>query len=246
MIAYRALVLAGLGWLASGCASLEGADYGVYDEYPSFNRFSYELTDAVDDAVLAPVARGYQAVLPGFVETGISNVFANMRTMPSALNGFLQGKPQRGLVDTGRFLVNTTLGVGGLFDPATGMRLYPQNEDFGQTLAVWGWRKSRYIYLPFLGPTTIRDFPSRLVSSAMPRLILGHEYNWGVGVLDTVSSRAELLATSDIRDASALDAYTFTRDGYVQRRKFLIYDGRPPMEDLFDDFDAFDTDDEDL
>ena len=114
----------------------------------------------------------------------------------------------------------------------------PQHkEDFGQTLAVWGVKKSRYVFIPFVGPSTIRDIPSTVVRSYLPRLILGHEYHWSISGLDIVSAREDLLGASNVRDASALDPYAFTRDAYFQRRKFLIYDGDPPMDDFFDDFD---------
>ena len=222
-----------------GCASLQGDDYAVYDENEGFNRWSYEVSDTVDRNVLVPVARGYQSVTPDFVEQRVTNVFANLRTLASSVNGFLQGKPASGGEDFGRFMVNTTIGLGGLFDPATDVGLLPQEEDFGQTLATWGWRKSRYIYIPFLGPSTLRDAPSAVIRGMIPRLLIGPDYPWGLSVLDLVNTRASLLTTTDVRDASALDPYTFTRDGYIQRRKYLIYDGEPPLDDLFDDFDDF-------
>ena len=225
--------------LLSGCASLQGDDYAVYDENEGFNRWSYEVSDTVDRNVLVPVARGYQAVMPDFVEQRVTNVFANVRTLASSMNGFLQGKPGSGGEDFGRFVVNTTIGLGGLFDPATDIGLIAQEEDFGQTLATWGWRKSRYIYIPFLGPSTLRDAPSAVIRGMIPRLLIGPDYPWGLSVLDLVNTRASLLTTTDVRDASALDPYTFTRDGYIQRRKYLIYDGEPPLDDLFDDFDDF-------
>ena len=225
--------------LLSGCASLQGDDYAVYDENEGFNRWSYEVSDTVDRNVLVPVARGYQAVMPDFVEQRVTNVFANVRTLASSMNGFLQGKPGSGGEDFGRFVVNTTIGLGGLFDPAADIGLIAQEEDFGQTLATWGWRKSRYIYIPFLGPSTLRDAPSAVISGMIPRLLIGPDYPWGLSVLDLVNTRASLLTTTDVRDASALDPYTFTRDGYIQRRKYLIYDGEPPLDDLFDDFDDF-------
>ena len=228
-----------LSLFLGGCASLQGEDYGVFDENEGFNRWSYNVSDTVDRNVLVPVARGYQTITPDFVEQRITNVFANVRTIASSMNGFLQGKPASGGEDFGRFIVNTTIGLGGLFDPATSIGLESQDEDFGQTLATWGWRKSRFIYIPFLGPSTVRDTPSTIIRGLIPRLIVGSDYPWGLSALDTINARAALLTTTDVRDASALDPYTFTRDGYVQRRKYLIYDGDPPLDDLFDDFDDF-------
>ncbi len=125
------------------------------------------------------------------------------------------------------------------------MNLVSQDEDLGQTFAVWGWTRSRYVFVPFLGPTTVRDFPSRMVRSFFPRAVFGSEYPWGLSALDIVQSRANLLVTSDIRDASSIDPYGFTRDAFVQRRKFVVYDGQPPLEDLFDEFDEFGSEFED-
>ena len=104
--------------------------------------------------------------------------------------------------------------------------------------------RSRYIYVPFLGPSTVRDLPSTLVRSLLPRLILGHDYHWGVSVVDIMSARAELLTASDVRDASAIDPYAFTRDAYYQRRKFVIYDSAPPLDDFFDEFEEYDEDED--
>jgi len=222
-----------------GCATLDGADHAVYDRAEAANRVSYRVSDAVDRGVLRPVARGYRRVSPDFVERGISNFFQNLRTLPSSINGFLQGKLRGGATDLGRVVVNSTLGLAGFLDVASGMGLAYQNEDLGQTLAVWGWRKTRYVYIPFLGPSTVRDVPSTLISSFMPRLLVGSDYHWGVSVLDLISARAAVLSATDVRDASALDPYAFTRDAFMQRRKFLIYDGDLPLDDAFDEFEAF-------
>ncbi len=241
---YRNSLVLSLMVSLGGCATLEGDDYAVYDTQEEFNRWSYDFSDQIDRAVLVPVARGYQKLVPDVAERGVANFFSNLRALPSAMNGLLQGKPRAGGTDFTRFLLNTTVGVGGLFDPASRAGLMDQEEDFGQTLAVWGWRKSRFIYIPFMGPTTVRDLPSAIVGSYVPRLILGSDYHWGLSVLDVVNTRAGLLTTTEMRDASALDPYAFTRDGYIQRRKYLIYDGEPPLDDLFDEFDDFESEDE--
>ena len=250
-----ALMLGSLAGCAAGCAAggaARGAagegqssiddvrEFGVYDPYERTNRKVHDVVDRVDRHTLSPLARGYRRVTPNWLERGVSNVFLNMRTVPSAINGFLQGKPGAGMTDLARVVINSTIGIGGFFDVATHMDLRYQEEDFGQTLAVWGVTRSRYIYVPFLGPSTLRDLPSTLVRSYIPRLILGNEYHWSVSVVDAISTRASLLNATDVRDASALDPYAFTRDAYYQRRKFLVYDGRPPLEDLFDEFEAFD------
>lgn len=219
-----------------GCSSLEGPEYGTYEGAEGFNRKSYQFSDYVDRKALAPVARGYTKVTPGWWRKGVANAFGNLRTIDSSLNGFLQGKPKRGAIDLARIVVNTTLGIGGLFDPATPMGLPYQDEDLGQTLAVWGIKRSRYVYVPFLGPSTVRDVPSLIVRSAVPRLLIGPDYNVWVSSLDLLNTRAELLGLTDARDSTALDPYVFTRDAYFQRRKFLIFDGDPPLDD-FDEFD---------
>ena len=227
--------------LLCGCAPLQGPDYGAHDHAEGLNRASYAFTDAIDRAIVAPTARGYRWITPDWLERGIANVFLNMRHLPSAANGFLQGKPKAGGTDLARLAINTTVGIGGFFDVASRWDLRFQEEDFGQTLAVWGVKNSRYVFVPFLGPTTVRDLPSVVVRSLTPRLIVGSDYHWGWSALDLISVRAEALSASDVRDASALDPYAFTRDAYYQRRKFLIFDGDLPEDDLFDEFD-----DEDL
>ncbi len=241
-----ALRIVGLGLvlaLQAACASLEGPDYAVYDLNEDFNRGSYEFSESIDEHAMAPIARGYQSIAPDLVETGISNFFSNLRSLDSSANGFLQGKPKRGATDALRFVINSTVGLGGLFDVATPAGLYHQDEDIGQTLAVWGWKKSRYIYVPLAGPSTVRDLPVLVLRGILPRLVLGDFHNLGISGLDVVSARAGALDLTETRDAAALDAYVFTREAYVQRRKFLIYDGNPPLDDFDDFFDEFEEED---
>lgn len=229
------LLLAGAVLLQGGCASLEGPDYGVQDPNERFNRASFQFSDEVDRSLLVPVARAYQRILPPPMEQGAANFFANLRSVDSSLNGFLQGKPKSGGTDLMRFLLNSTLGVAGLFDVATPAGLRAQNEDFGQTLAVWGWRNSRYFYVPLMGPATVRDLPALAISALWPRLILGQYHDLWISGVGLVSARSEALTLTDARDSAALDPYAFTREAYYQRREFLIHDGRPPL----DDFDSF-------
>ena len=238
----RAVWIGALVVLQAACATLEGSEYGVFDGNEGFNRKSYEFSEVIDKQALVPIARGYQHIAPDLVETGISNFFANLSSLDSSANGFLQGKPKRGATDSLRFVINSTIGLGGLFDVATPAGLHHQDEDFGQTLAVWGWKKSRYIYVPLFGPSTVRDLPVLVVSGLLPRLVLGSVHNLGITSLGVVSARAGALALTDTRDASALDAYVFTREAYVQHRKFLIFDGDPPVEEFDDFFDEFDAD----
>jgi len=235
-------ILAAVGVLAlqTACASLEGPDRGAHEWAPGFNRASFELSETLDNRVLEPVARGYLNLVPGPVEAGVANFFANLRTADSALNGFLQGKPKRGGTDLMRLLLNSTVGVAGLFDVATPAGFPAQNEDFGQTLAVWGWRNSRYVYVPLAGPSTLRDLPSMAIRALAPRLLVGSGYPLWASGIDVVATRADALALTDARDAAALDAYAFTREAYYQRREFQIFDGNPPLEEFDDFFDETD------
>jgi phospholipid-binding lipoprotein MlaA len=228
----------------TGCATLEGPEYAMYDTAERANRKSYEITDAIDKAVLVPVARGYERVIPDFVRTGVTNFFANLRGLNSAVNGYLQGKPSSGTIELVRFLMNSTLGLAGLVDVAAIAGLRQQDEDFGQTLAVWGYTRSRYVYVPFFGPSTIRDLPDLVIRGFFPRVILGSDYDIAVASLDVLNTRANTLGATDARDAGAIDPYAFTRDAYFQLRKFNAYDGDPPMDE-FDEFFDDEWEDED-
>lgn len=228
-----------LGCLAgAGCSTLEGPEYAPYDGVEGFNRVSYNVFDWIDRKAFAPAARGYQKVTPGFFRTGVSNAFLNLRTVDSSLNGFLQGKWKKGSTDLGRVVINSTLGIGGLFDVAKRMGLKYGAEDLGQTFALWGYKRTNYLFLPVGGPSAIRDAPGRVIVSILPRLLIGSAYGWPVGLLDALNGRAQILVLTDARDDSALDAYVFTRDAYFQGRTFAIFDGDPPLDDDFDmDFD---------
>ena len=226
-----------LALLAGGCATAAVEPYQTYDPAEGVNRGVYRAFDAVDRRVLRPVAQGYQRVMPDPAERGISNFFANLRDVDGALNSALQGKPKAALGDLVRVVVNSTVGLGGLFDVAGRSGLSPSEEDFGQTLAVWGVTRTAYVVLPPGGPSTVRDAPGALIQSATPSLLLGGGFTWWVGLLDVLSARAGALAATNARDAAALDPYIFTRDAYYQRRQFLIFDGDPPVDDFFDAFD---------
>jgi len=240
--------------LGAGCATA-GSDsssnpadsYAVHDPIEGFNRRSFVVSEVSDRRFFRPIALGYRKVLPQPIRTGVTNFFGNLRGVDSALNGFLQGKPRRGLTDVSRVLVNSTLGLGGLFDPATRFGLPFQDEDFGQTLAVWGYKESAYVYLPVVGPSTVRDLPNLFFRFFWPNLALGEYYNLGVTSLDIVSQREQALLLTDARDATALSPYVFTREAYYQRRRFQIFDGNPPQADKFDEFEDPDDElDEDL
>jgi phospholipid-binding lipoprotein MlaA len=213
--------------LLGGCATTSPRD-----PFEPMNRAVYSFNDAVDTALIRPLAEGYRAVVPSFVRTGISNFFANINDVLIALNNLLQGKVGAAVSDVGRVLVNTTLGVGGLFDLASKMNLEKHNEDFGQTLGYWGIGDGPYLVLPFLGPSSMRDTLGRFVEAKGDPLGFMHDVRWRNSLWGarTVNQRAELLDTSRILETAALDPYEFLRDGYLQRRRNLIYDGSPPRE----------------
>ena len=216
----------------SGCATVP-ADSGndSRDPIESFNRQVFEFNEVVDRAVLKPVAQAYEYVLPEPVRDCVSNVFSNFREPSNAVNNLLQGKPIDAVSDTCRFVVNSTVGLLGCFDPARQMGLEKHNEDFGQTLGRWGIGSGPYLVVPILGPSTVRDAIG--IYGAEPYLDINF-YIDNVRVRNAilgtrvVNQRAELLQTDDLISGAALDKYRFIRDGYLQRRRSLVYDGTPP------------------
>lgn len=207
------------------------------DPWESFNRKVYAFNDAIDEAVLKPVATAYRDVVPQIVRTGVSNVLGNIGDVWSAANHLLQGKLQDGLEMGMRVLSNTFFGLGGLLDPATEMGLTKRHEDFGQTLARWGVGTGPYLVLPFLGPSTLRDSAGLAVDRTAygSMLTLPWKEESGLAVLELVSVRASLLSATKLLDDVALDPYSFLRDAYLARRRDAVYDGAPPMEVFEDD-----------
>ncbi|OOZ41519.1 hypothetical protein BOW52_04490 [Solemya elarraichensis gill symbiont] len=199
----------------------------INDPWVGFNRSMYKFNDGLDKAIIAPAARGYRAVVPKPIRQGVSNFFENLADIIAAINNLLQGKPKEALSDTARVLVNTTLGVGGLFDIASRMKLEKHHEDFGQTLAVWGVKNGPYIVLPILGPSTLRDTTGTIVDVSMHPLstVNEDEIIYSTVGLYVVDERAELLEASDIMEQAALDPYIFQRDAYYQSRQHAIKDG---------------------
>ena len=227
--------------LTSGCASTQYLE-DDRDPWQGFNRSVYSFNDGLDQAILKPAAQGYRAVAPDFVETGVRNFFSNLDDVSVAVNNLLQGKVNNAASDVGRVLVNSTLGVLGLFDVASSFGLRKHDEDFGQTLAVWGFESGPYIVLPFLGPTTLRDSPSILVDEVLLDPLTYVELKLGERIaiiaVDRVSLRAELLSLEETVDEIATDKYAFIRDAYLDRRNFLIHDGAPPVDlDIFEELE---------
>jgi phospholipid-binding lipoprotein MlaA len=204
----------------------------AYDPWEGMNRKTFAFNDAIDRAVLKPVAQGYQKVTPGFVREGVNNFFGNLEDVGTGLNNFLQGKFAEGVSDTGRIVVNTVLGVFGLWDVATPMGLEKHDEDFGQTLGAWGVYPSPYLVIPLLGPRTVLDAPARFVDPQWywPRYIDNDTLYWSIFGLDKVRQRANLLKAETVLDEASIDRYSFLRDAWWQRRRNQVYDGNPPRE----------------
>ena len=194
-----------------------------YDPWEPFNRQMHRFNNVVDRTIARPLALGYVAVVPRPVRLGVSNFFNNLGQPISALNALLQGKPLQAGQALGRFAMNSTLGIGGIFDPASDANLANRSEDFGQTLGVWGWRRSRYVELPLFGPRTVRDVfglvgdaplsPLRQISDDPSRIFLQG--------LQLVDVRTQLLAIDGMMEG-AVDEYALYRDSWLQRRNYQI------------------------
>lgn len=205
------------------------------DPYEKVNRRFYDITEAIDETVLEPVADTYIEHIPSPVRTSVGNFYDNLAYPNVVINGFLQGKVRQGMGDGLRFLVNSTVGVAGLFDAATPLGLPKHDEDFGQTLGVWGVDNTSYMYLPVLGPTSDRDIYGIPVTIASNMLFYAGFFfaapvTIPLGVLAVVDKRARHAEEIKLRDQAALDPYLFTREAYWQHRRNLVFDGKPPVE----------------
>ena len=234
--------------LAAGCANSPPASEegeapvrAEYDPFEPLNRGMYAIHDTFDRYTLKPIARGYKAVMPEFARRGVTNFSRNLATPRSALNNFLQGKPGPGFTDLSRFLINSTFGIAGFVDIATAEGIPEYDEDFGQTLAVWGLPEGPYLFIPILGPNTLLDAVSIPVDIYSDLLI--HYDNssvrdkvYGLRLIDL---RMRLL-TADTLLEDSKDPYLTLRESYLQNRRFQVFDGNPPdtaeEEDLFDEF----------
>lgn len=226
-----ALVVAAL--LLSACAT--GPNANPRDPLEPFNRGVYGFNDAVDRAVIKPVATAYRDVLPSPVRTGVSNFFNNLQDLWSFVNNTLQLKGEGAGNSIVRFGVNSVFGLGGLIDIATEMRIERHPEDFGQTLGRWGVGAGPYVVLPLLGPSTVRDtiaLPVDMKGNLVSQIDDVPTRNSAM-VLNLVDRRSQLLDASRMLEEVALDPYTFTRDAYLQRRRNQVYDGNPPDDDAF-------------
>lgn len=228
---FVATLLAALALLAlQGCATVAHPD--PRDPLESYNRTMFGFNDAVDDAVLKPVAKGYRAVAPNWVRKGVSNFFNNLEDGWSALNSALQGRKLETSDNLGRFMVNSTIGMLGLLDVASELEIERHPADFGLTLGRWGVPPGPYVVLPILGPFTLREVAALPVElKGQPKYTLGgEEAHTVLPTVSLVDQRAKYLNAGEVLDSAALDAYLFQRDAYLQRQRNIQYDGNPPED----------------
>ncbi len=225
------------------------SDAEQVDPHEEVNRVSYNFTDSVDRKLFEPVVDVYSSYVPERAQRSIGNFYDNLSYPNVVLNAFLQGKVRQGLDDSLRFLVNSTIGFLGLFDMATHMGLEKHDEDFGQTLAVWGVDSGSYLFIPFLGPSNKRDVTGVPVSVVTNVLFyvgsaVGATIFAPLTILGAVDKRARLSGPMLIRDQAALDPYLFVREASIQQREYLIYDGNPPLDIYNEPFqdNPFETD----
>ena len=233
-----------------GCATLDGPP-NPDDPLERYNRAMFSFNETMDRAILKPVAKGYNWIMPDILSTGVTNFFSNLDDIVVFANSLLQLKIKQAVATSARVVYNTTFGLLGFIDVASHMDLPKNNEDFGQTLAVWGVDSGPYFVLPFLGPSTVRDgiavpvdwflfdpiFQDKELKVTLTALVIRY-----------TDKRAGLIKAGDIIDATAPDKYAFLRDAYLQRRQYLIHDGAPPGgefsdDELFSDDDLFKDED---
>lgn len=223
----------------SASAMVSASDENV-DPWQGFNRSVFEFNETLDKYVAKPVAQGYQAVTPQFVDTGISNFFSNLEDVLIVANDVFQLKPIQALSDTGRFLVNSTIGLLGFFDVASHIGLVKHNEDLGQTLGFWGVGSGPYVMLPILGPSSVRDAfgmaGDSLSGLGYTQVVETTAQQGGMWLLRNIDVRADLIASEGLITG---ERYTFFRSFYIQRRQYLINDG-VVVDDEFDNDEGFD------
>ena len=229
------LVAVGVAALVSACASVPGPR-DPRDPWESYNRAMFAFNDGVDRAIVRPLAEGYVAVVPSPARHGIGNFLANLNEVVVALNDLLQGKPGHAINDAARVVVNSTLGIVGLFDVASRMGLPKRNEDFGQTLGRWGVGTGPYFVIPVLGASSLRDAPARLVDMQVSPIHNHDEegIRTSLLVLDAIDTRADLLPADRLLDEAGGDRYVVVRDAWLSRREYLVHDGNPPARDAGD------------
>ena len=215
--------------LLSACASTPGRPY---DPFEASNRVMYAINDPLDKYFAKPIAQFYVDYVPSIIRTGVSNYFNNIDDFFSAINGLLQGKLDKAGDDMGRVMLNTGFGLLGLIDIASDAGIPRGMEDFGQTFGYWGIPQGPYLFIPLWGPTTVRDgtgsilrywyTPTQLIPDVAVRNVI-----YGIGAID---ARAQALGATSLIEQASIDPYTFVRRAYLQRREYMVYDGKPPPE----------------
>lgn len=216
-------------------------DVDAIDPHEKVNRASYDFTDRVDRVVVEPVVNVYVDYVPGEAQRAIGNFYDNLAYPNVVLNSFLQGKIKQGFQDTLRFAINSSIGLFGLFDMATHMGLQEHDEDFGQTLGVWGVNPGSYLFIPLIGPSSNRDvtnIPVGIFTNALfyAGFAIGTAFAAPLTVLGAIDKRARLAGPMRIRDEAALDPYLFVREASMQQREFLVHDGKLPLDLYYDSF----------
>ncbi len=206
------------------------------DPFEDINKKTHNLNQTLDLQVASPVARFYKRITPDILEIGITNFTRNIEDLSIAVNNMLQGKVNEGISDLFRFTINSTLGIAGFIDVSTGLGFKKHDEDFGQTLAIWGVDEGPYIVLPGLGPSTLRDTLAMIPDSFLtPLWLINHDRtSYSLTAIDLVDTRARYLGLESVVIG---DEYLFYKDAYLQSREFEIKDGE--IEDDFDEFDDF-------
>lgn len=209
----------------------------VSDPFEDINRLTFEINETLDKVIAKPTANFYSK-FPTPIKKGVTNLFDNLEEINTSVNQALQGKPLTALNDISRFVINSTIGIAGIFDVATAMGLKRHEEDFGQTLAVWGVPAGPYVMLPVLGPHTVRDLLGRPVSSFLSVTfhMTESDVNFGLNMIDALETRERLLEVESLLSG---DKYYFVRDSYIQYLDYEIKDGINVQDDFADDMDDF-------
>lgn len=235
--------------VGSGCATLPEGERSAQDPWESYNRTMFSVNAGVDKVAIKPVTQAYRFVSPQFVETGVSNFFANLGDVPNMFNNFLQGKFEAGGNDLMRFLTNSTIGLGGLIDIASEAGMPKHDEDFGQTLAVWGVNSGPYLMLPLLGPSTLRDTAGLPVDYATSpgSYVSDDELRLGLTGLGIIDTRSSVMGAEELLGASIYSDYARMREFYLKSRESKVKDGFVTDEaaqqeefDLLDELDDID------
>ena len=207
------------------------------DPFQNINKKTHNFNQTLDSSLASPAASFYKTITPDILEVGITNFTHNIEDLSISVNNFLQGKPSEGMSDLLRFTINSTIGFAGFFDIASNLGFTKHDEDFGQTLAVWGIPEGPYVVLPGLGPSTLRDTLAMIPDAFLTPLYgIDHDRtSYSLTAIDLIDTRARYLGLESVVIG---DEYLFYRDAYLQSREYDILDGN--IEDEFDEFDDFD------